>query len=298
MLDFFIVLLIILMVSVIGYSESKYLFAKPSCTTCGTSAPAAAAAAGTIPAIKKEFSKAMQAVKKQTNEIKSLLTKSEQVKKAAAPLPVDIIDPVEHVQGSATIVLGANSVENTIDENLPFSDFKTQVVKAAPVDGTIKGIRPPTYADPRVMNPALAAAPVQFPDPAQFGTFGVTDDTSPAFSTASQIPKTNAKIASDVSLEGFEDALDANGARLVMNGKVVKSACQLPSYQLKGVAPHTSLPERSLFEPPATVSDFVDGEMFDGLQGFPINEKLDPLNAPGIALPSSEWAAVNYGTIN
>ncbi|AGE49038.1 hypothetical protein ATCVBr0604L_077R [Acanthocystis turfacea Chlorella virus Br0604L] len=289
MLDFVIVLLIVLMVTVVGYSESKYLFAKPACTTCGT--------AGTVPEIKKDFNKALQAVKKQTNEIKTMLTKSAQVTKAAAPLPVDIIDPVEHLPASGSIVLGANAVANTIDEDLPFSDYHNMPVKAVPADGTIKGVRPPTYADPRVMNPSLAAAPVQFPDPAQFGTFGVTDDTSPAFSTASQIPKTNAKIASDVSLEGFENALDANGARLVMDGKVVESACQLPSYQLKGVAPHTSLPERSLFEPPATVSDFVDGEMFSGLQGFPIDEKLDPLVAPGIALPASEWASIQYGNI-
>ncbi|ABT16207.1 hypothetical protein ATCV1_Z073R [Acanthocystis turfacea chlorella virus 1] len=292
MLDFVIVLLIVLMVTIVGYSESKYLFAKPSCTTCGTGT------IGTVPEIKKEFSKALQAVKQQTNEIKTMLTKSAQSTKAAAPLPVDIIAPVEHLPASGSIVLGANAVANTIDEDLPFSDYHNMPVRTVPLDGTIQGVRPPTYADPRVMNPSLAAAPVQFPDPAQFGTFGVTDDTSPAFSTPSQIPKTNAKIASDVSLEGFENALDANGARLVMDGKVVKSECQLPSYQLKGVAPHTSLPERSLFEPPATVSDFVDGEMFSGLQGFPIDEKLDPLVAPGIALPPSEWAAINYGTIN
>ncbi|AGE56513.1 hypothetical protein ATCVNEJV2_085R [Acanthocystis turfacea Chlorella virus NE-JV-2] len=291
MLDFVIVLLIVLMVTIVGYSESKYLFAKPSCTTCGTGTT------GTVPEIKKEFSKALQAVKKQTNEIKSMLTKSAQATKAAAPLPVDIIAPVEHLPASGSIVLGANAVANTIDEDLPFSDYHNMPVKAVPMDGTIQGVRPPTYADPRVMNPSLAAAPVQFPDPAQFGTFGVTDDTSPAFSTPSQIPKTNAKIASDVSLEGFENALDANGARLVMDGKVVKSECQLPSYQLKGVAPHTSLPERSLFEPPATVSDFVDGEMFSGLQGFPIDEKLDPLVAPGIAMPASEWASIQYGNI-
>ncbi|AGE50053.1 hypothetical protein ATCVCanal1_070R [Acanthocystis turfacea Chlorella virus Canal-1] len=297
MLDFVIVLLIVLMVVVIGYSESKYLFAKPSCTTCSTSAAGVTGATGTIPAIKKEFSKAMQAVKKQTNDIKKLLAKNAISTKSLAPNPVDIINPVEHLPGSSSVVLGANAVSNTIDEDLPFSDYKNLPVKSVPVDGTIKGVRPPTYADPRVMNPALAAAPVQFPDPAQFGTFGVTDDTSPAFSTPSQIPKTDAKIASDVSLEGFEDALDANGARLVMDGKVVKSACQLPSYQLKGVAPHTTLPERSLFEPPATISDFVDGDMFDGLQGFPVGEKIDPLNAPGIALPASEWSALNYGVV-
>lgn len=79
MLDFVIVLLIVLMVTIVGYSESKYLFAKPSCTTCGTGTT------GTVPEIKKEFSKALQAVKKQTNEIKSMLTKSAQATKAAAP---------------------------------------------------------------------------------------------------------------------------------------------------------------------------------------------------------------------
>jgi len=295
MLDFVVVLLIVAMVTIIGYSESKYLFAKPSCTTCSAPTTLPAAVPTTLPAIKKEFTKALNAVKKQTQDIKNLI--AEKKTKSAAPLPVDIIDPVEHLPASKSIVLGANVMENTIDEDLPFSDYKNLPVKAVPADGTIQGIRPPTYADPRVMNPALAAAPVQFSDPAVFGTFGVTDDTSPAFSTPSQIPKTNAQIASDVSLEGFENDLDANGARLVMDGKVVKSACQLPSYQLKGVAPHTSLPERSLFEPPATVSDFVDGEMFDGLQGFPVDEKLDPLIAPGIALPASEWAAINYGVI-
>jgi hypothetical protein len=293
MLDFIVVLLIVAMVAIIGYSESKYLFAKPSCETCGTLPTTLPA---TLPAINKQFTKALQAVKKQTQDIKTLL--AERKDKSATPLPVDIIDPVEHLPASGSIVLGANSLENTIDDDLPFTDYKNLPIKAVPADGTIKGIRPPTYADPRVMNPSLAAAPVQFSDPAVFGTFGVTDDTSPAFSTPSQIPKTNAQTASDAQFEGFEDALDANGARLVMDGKVVKSECQLPSYQLKGVAPHTSLPERSLFEPPATVSDFVDGEMFDGLQGFPVGEKIDPLIAPGIALPSSEWAAVNYGTIN
>ena len=294
MLDVVIVFLIVAMLAIIGYSESKYLFAKPSCKTCSSGA-IPGAMPPTIPAIKKEFTRAIQAVKKQTQDIKKMLTRKGN--ESSAPSPVDIVDPVEHLPGSSGVVLGANAMENTIDEDLPFSDYKKLPVKAVPVDGTIKGVRPPTYADPRVMNPSLAAAPVQFPDPVAFGTFGVTDDTSPAFSTASQIPKTNAKLTSDAQLEGFEDALDANGARLVMDGKVVKSACQLPSYQLKGVAPHTSLPERSLFEPPATVEDLVDGEMFSGLQGYPIDEKLDPVTAPGIALPSSEWSALNYGVV-
>jgi hypothetical protein len=75
----------------------------------------------------------------------------------------------------------------------------------------------------------------------------------------------------------------------------VKSACQLPSYQLRGNKPHTTLPQRSLQEPPAVVEDLVDGELFDGMQGYPVNETLDLLTPPGTATPGSEFAAINYG---
>jgi hypothetical protein len=219
--------------------------------------------------------------------------------KDSAPNPVQFVDPIEHIAGSTNVVVGANVMENKIDEDLPFTSFDTSVpVESKAADGTIKGIRPPTYADPRVMNPTLAAAPVQFSDPAVFGTFGVTDSISPAFSTPSEIPKTNARTAGNAQFEGFEDALDANGARLVMNGKVVQSACQLPSYQLRNYTPHTTLPQRSLTEPPATVEDLVDGAMFEGLQGYPVDEKLDLLTPPVTATPGSEFAAINYGLRN
>jgi hypothetical protein len=237
--------------------------------------------------------KALEAVKKQTAEIKKIVKNN-----AAAPTAVQFVDPIEHIKSTGTIVVGANSISNTIDEDLPFMAYDDTPVKPMTIDGLIKGVKPPIYSDPRVMNPVLAAAPVQFSDPAQFGTFGLTDDVSPAFSTLSSIPKTDARIASDASFEGFKNAVDANGAMLVMDGKVVKSVRQLPGYQLIGVKPHTTLPERSLHEPPPTVDDFIDGEIFDGLQGFPVDEKLDPLIAPGIAMPGSEWAALNYGVLD
>lgn len=290
MLDTLIVILIILMVGLMIHSEAKFLFAKPTCSSCNTKDVK-------IPSLsraKAQMEKAISSVKKETAKIQELLRT-----KNSAPDPVQFVDPIEHIAGSTNVVVGANVMENKIDEDLPFTNFDTNVpVETKAVDGTIKGIRPPTYADPRVMSPALAAAPVQFSDPAVFGTFGVTDSISPAFSTPSEIPKTNARIAGNAQFEGFENALDANGARLVMNGKVVQSACQLPSYQLRDSTPHTTLPQRSLNEPPATVEDLVDGAMFEGLQGYPVNEKLDLLTPPGTATPGSEWASIQYGQRN
>ncbi|AGE56292.1 hypothetical protein PBCVNEJV1_422R [Paramecium bursaria Chlorella virus NE-JV-1] len=284
MLDTLIITLIIVMIGIVAYSESKYLLAKPTCTTCGSKN----VKIDTMDVKMPRLNKVVESIKKQTKEIKNMLNKTKDV-----PAPVDFVDPIEHIAGSTNVVVGANTMENTIDEDLPFSEYERLPVKAKATDGTIQGVKPPIYSDPRVMNPALAAAPVQFSEPTIFGTFGVTDAISPAFS--SKIPETNAKIAGDASFEGFEDALDANGARLVMNGKVVKNACELPSYQLRGITPHTSLPQRSLFEPPATVEDLVDGAMFEGLQGYPVDEKLDLLTPPGTATPMSEFAAINYG---
>ncbi|AGE50628.1 hypothetical protein PBCVCVR1_815R [Paramecium bursaria Chlorella virus CVR-1] len=290
MLDTLIVVLIILMVGLMIHSEAKYLFAKPTCSSCTTKD----VKIPTLSRAKAQMEKAISSVKKETAKIQELLRTKDN-----APDPVQFVDPIEHIAGSTNVVVGANVMENKIDEDLPFTNFDTNVpVETKAVDGTIKGIRPPTYADPRVMNPTLAAAPVQFSDPAVFGTFGVTDSISPAFSTPSEIPKTNARIAGNAQFEGFENALDANGARLVMNGKVVQSACQLPNYQLRDSTPHTTLPQRSLSEPPATVEDLVDGAMFEGLQGYPVNEKLDLLTPPGTAIPMSEFAAINYGVRN
>lgn len=301
MLDTFVVVLIVLMIGTILFSESKYLFSKPTCTRCNqktdtVSNPTEA---------KKKLDKVVDKVKKETKKLKAMLVNADKqtkevkilsMQKDSAPEPVQFINPVEHLEASKNIVTGANIMENMIDEDLPFSDYKGLPVVQKDIDGTIQGIRPPTYADPRVMNPTLAAAPVQFDDPAQFGTFGVTDDASPAFST--NLPKTDARIASDRSFEGFENDLDANGARLVMDGKVVKSACQLPTYQIRNSNHHTALPMRNLYDPPPKVEDLVDEALFDGLQGFPIDEKLDLLIPPGTALPSSEWAAIQYGLRN
>ncbi|APC25750.1 hypothetical protein BST79_gp237 [Only Syngen Nebraska virus 5] len=275
------------MIGTILLSESKFLFSKPVCNNCGGKPIVP------VDMTVGKMAKVAEAVKKQAAEIRTLLSQ-----KQAAPKAPELTNPIEHIQASTTVVTGSNGAENVIDEDLPFSDFKGVPVAETTAEGMIKGIRPPTYADPRVMNPALAAAPVQFSDPAQFGTFGVTDDVSPAFSTEDKIPKTNAKISSDISVEGYENSYDANGARLVMDGKVVKSECQLPSYQIRNSQHHTQLPMRSLHEPPPKVEDLVDESLFEGLQGYPIDEKLDLLTPPGTATPSSEWAAINYGLTN
>jgi len=50
-----------------------------------------------------------------------------------------------------------------------------------------------------------------------------------------------------------------------------------------------------LYDPPPQVEDLVDEALFEGLQGFPIDEKLDLLIPPGTAMPMSEFAAINYG---
>lgn len=310
MLNLLVTILIVMIVGYMAYAESKYLFGKP--TGCKT-AQMKDALPKTIAAAKSALSKAVTNVKKETQKIKVML----QQKKAAnnAPKAVDITNPIEHIQASNTLVMSANAIEDTIDENLPFAKYEGNFKVQKAVHGLIEGVRPPTYSDPRTMNPALAAAPVQFSDPAMFGTFGVTDQTSPAFTTKDGI--TNAAIASDRTLEGFAlrsekthaaiesdlvmeefdiatDVYDANGARLVMDGKVVKSVDELPSAQIMGATPHTTLPMRNLHNPPPVIEDLVEGEMFDGLAGYPVDEKLDLLTPAGMATPMAEWSRINY----
>jgi len=90
------------------------------------------------------------------------------------------------------------------------------------------------------------------------------------------------------------DVYDANGAVLIMDGKIVKSASELPSAQIMGATPHTTLPMRNLHNPPPVIEDLVEGEMFDGLQGYPVNENLDLLTPPGMATPMAEWSRIMY----
>ena len=310
MFNLLITILVVLIVGYMAYAESKYLFGKP--TGC-KSVQMKDEIPKTIASAKSALSKAVTNVKKETQKIKMML----QQKKAAnsAPKAVDIANPIEHIQASTNVVMGANAIEDTIDENLPFSTYGGSVKVQKAVNGLIEGVRPPTYADPRTMNPSLAAAPVQFSDPAMFGTFGVTDQTSLAFTTKDA--RTDAAIASDRTLEGFStmdektiaaiesdnmmeefdiatDVYDANGAVLIMDGKIVKSASELPSAQIMGATPHTTLPMRNLHNPPPIIEDLVEGEMFDGLQGYPVNEKLDLLTPPGMATPMAEWSRIMY----
>ena len=310
MLNLLVTVLIVMIVAYMAYAESKYLFGKPS--GCKT-AQLKESLPKTIASAKMALSKAVTNVKKETQKIKTMLQQKRAVNNP--PKAVNISNPIEHIEASNTLVMSANAIEDTIDENLPFAPYGGSVKVQPAVNGLIKGVRPPTFADPRTMNPSLAAAPVQFSDPAVFGTFGVTDQTSPAFTTKDAL--TNAAITSDRTLEGFTtedektdaaiesdhmmeefdmatDVFDANGAVLIMDGKIVKTSEELPSAQIKGSYPHTSLPMRSLHEPPPIVEDLVEGEMFDGLQGYPINERLDLLTPPGLATPMSEWAKIMY----
>jgi len=289
MFNLLITILVVLIVGYMAYAESKFLFGKST----GCKSVQIKALPATIESAKSALKNAVTNVKKETQKIKMML----QQKKAAnsAPKAVDIANPIEHIQASTNMVMGANAIEDTIDENLPFSTFGGSVKVQKATNGLIEGVRPPTYSDPRTLNPSLAAAPVQFSDPAMFGTFGVTDQTSPAFSTKDAL--TNAAIASDRTLEGFDvatDVYDANGAVLVMDGKIVKSASELPSAQIMGATPHTELPMRNLHSPPPIIEDLVEGEMFDGLQGYPVDEKMDLLTPPGMATPMAEWSRIMY----
>ena len=290
MFNLLITILIVMIVGYMAYAESKYLFGKP--TGCNKNVKITTLPA-TIASAKSALSKAVTKVKQETQKIKVML----QQKKAAnnAPKALDISNPIEHIQASNTLVMGSNAIEDTIDENLPFAKYEGNFKVQKAVNGLIEGVRPPTYADPRTMNPALAAAPVQFSDPAEFGTFGVTDQASLAFSSKDAL--TNAAIASDRTLEGFDmatDVYDANGAVLIMDGKVVKSASELPSAQIMGATPHTTLPMRNLHNPPPVVEDLVEGSTFDGLEGYPVDEKLDLLTPPGLATPMAEWSRIMY----
>lgn len=310
MLNFLITILIVMIVGYMAYAESKYLFGQP--TGCNKNVQIKSLPA-TIASAKSALSKAVTNVKKETQKIKIML----QQKKDAnnAPKAVSISNPIEHIQASTNVVMGANAIEDTIDENLPFSAYGGSVKVQKAVNGLIEGVRPPTYADPRTMNPSLAAAPVQFSNPAKFGTFGITDQTSRAFSSLSA--RTDAAIASDRTLEGFStmdektiaaiesdsmmeefdiatDVYDANGAVLIADGKIVKSASELPSAQIMGAKPHTTLPMRNLHSPPPIIEDLVEGSTFDGLAGYPVDENLDLLTPPGMATPMAEWSRIMY----
>ena len=300
MLGILITLVIAAMIGYMVLCESKYLFSKPSgCTRCGRGGcrgcwkgkcngcgrkECRGCGGYTWPdaldSAKTAFSTAVSKVKEEARTLQRMMLTDTPVTKDSAP--AEYRNPVT----------GAHASENTIDEYLPFAEFKRLPAGEYTQTDIIEGPSPPKDADPRVMNPSLAAAPVQFSDPSVFGAFGVTDNSNPAFNQTHV--KTDAAIASDRTLEGFE-GYDANGAMLVMDGKIVEKPCQLPSYQLKDFKHHTVLPMRSLHSPPPRVEDLVEADMFDGLQGYPINEKGDLLTPPGCATPGSEWASIMYG---
>ena len=112
MFNLLITVLIVMIVAYMAYAESKYLFGKP--TGCKT-AQMKDELPKTIAAAKSALSKAVTNVKKETQKIKVML----QQKKAAnnAPKALDISNPIEHIQASNTLVMSANAIEDTIDED-------------------------------------------------------------------------------------------------------------------------------------------------------------------------------------
>ncbi len=123
----------------------------------------------------------------------------------------------------------------------------------------LKFVRPRAsrFADPRVLNPKLAAAPVQFPHPEVLGSYGVTDSVATVWSD---------------------------------NDFIHGEARRRPRY-----VPKTKLPIRSVRDPLPVVADFVQSE--NGSLGTGPAELVDAdLTPPGTARPMSEWAWINYGS--
>ena len=282
-IDFLLLVAIFVMIGTIVISESKFLMSKPTCNSVSGNT--------VFDKLEKTTKKVLDMTKSLTKDIANKLTKDDIRPELE---PVKAPKPVEHIQAYSGVVKGANEMSNVVEEALAYSDFSSvDDVESLKIDGMIKGPTPPAFAEPRVMNPSLAAAPVQFDDPTTFGTFGVTDDVSPIFTTNSKIPRTTAKMVSDARLEGFQ----LKGG-LVKDGKVVVDECQLPSYQLKVETHHTVIPVRSLREPPANLQDIVEDGLTDGLGWAPIDENGADLTPPGTAKPASEWASINYGRPN
>ncbi len=123
----------------------------------------------------------------------------------------------------------------------------------------LKFVRPRAsrFADPRVLNPKIAAAPVQFPHPEVLGSYGVTDSVATVWSD---------------------------------NDFIQGDARRLPRY-----VPRTKLPIRSVKDPLPVEADFVQSE--NGSLGTGPAELVDAdLTPPGTARPMSEWAWINYGS--
>lgn len=263
MLDIIITLVVIAMVAYMAVSEAKYLFGKPTgCIKCGRNGCVNCIKKqtnGTIQAARDGLKQAVERVEKETQEIRNMVQKK-------APEPIVAVNQIEYFQTNTdNAVSGDDPAADTIDEVLPFA------VYAGP-SGT------------RVTTPASSTA--RFSDPVMFGAFGVADDVAFSDDISSD--------ASDAALGGFQ----ANGAVLVKDGKIVKSERSLPSYQLKDYKHVTELPLRNLRNPHPVVEDLVEADMFDGLQGVPIDERGVDITPPGTATPSSQFAFMNYGYTN
>lgn len=119
----------------------------------------------------------------------------------------------------------------------------------------------PRSADPRVINPKLAVAPVQFPQPKVFGAYGVTDSVAPVWSAGKPKP----------------EYVDGEAIRKPLGPRV------------------TTLPIRTTAPAKPVEVDFVNSEL-GSLQGGPVELVDANLTPPGMARPMSEWAWINYGS--
>ena len=120
----------------------------------------------------------------------------------------------------------------------------------------------PYTADPRVINPELASAPAQFPQPRLFGAFGVTDSAAAVWTGGAKTKY-----------------IDGEAPRQPRGGRRARTILPL----------RTSEPAK-----PVEV-DFVESNM-GSLRAGPV-ELLDAnLTPPGMARPLSEWAWINYGS--
>lgn len=152
-------------------------------------------------------------------------------------------------------VSGADSAADTIDEVLPFAAYNAPQVTTAPlISSTV------------------------FSDPATFGAFGVTDDA----------------VFSDDTSGAAPGSYDANGSILVKDGKIVMNERDIPAYQLKDYKHVMELPLRNINNPIPVVEDLVEADMFDGLEGVPIDEEGVAMTPPGTSLPGSQFASINY----
>lgn len=155
------------------------------------------------------------------------------------------------------------SYENEMTSNHPMAFFQADEAYPVVQYPGLPLARPsvPYTADPRVINPELAAAPMQFPQPKVFGAYGVTDSIAPVWTASKTKP----------------EYVDGEALRKPLGPRV------------------TTLPIRTHAPAKPVEIDFVNSEL-GSLQGGPVELVDANLTPPGMARPLSEWAWINYGS--